>query len=146
VPGRYTLDAAGALAEGHLRDVTSGGQQVVVHAERFGSLSGTLHSAAGAALSEFVVSYARENGDTQGEVSGARGRWSLPALPAGTYQLSARAAEGAASRVLQLPGGGNVSVALIVSEERALVEPLHGSDETPPLEAQSAPASVNRAD
>lgn len=147
VPGRYTLHVSGAEAEGRLQGVASDGRQVIVRTERFGLLSGTLRSADGASVTEFVVSYSHEGGSSQGEVAGARGIWSLPSLPPGTYQLSARAAEGTAKRTVQLPAGGELSVALQIDrplgdarDPQAAPEPTGESSGSAPIETASVPA------
>jgi hypothetical protein len=150
VPGHYTLDVSGARAEGRLLGVASDSRQVVVHTQSFGLLSGTLRNANGANISDFVVRYSRQNGNSQGEIAGARGSWALPSLPAGTYQLSAQAAEGTASRTVQLPAGGKVSIALQIErapsfplDQRAAIEPIGGSAESLPFEATSPLTLVN---
>jgi hypothetical protein len=114
VPGRYALSASGALGEGHLQNVASDARQAVVRMESFGSLAGTLQAPDGSSVPSFVLAYDKSGG-SGGETSGARGSWSLPWLPPGTYELNVQSDQGSALRTVQLPPGGEVQVALVLS-------------------------------
>jgi hypothetical protein len=137
VPGRYTLNASGALGEGSLQNVTSDARQVVVRMKTFGSLAGTLQTSDGSSVSDFVIAYNPSGGGLGGEASGARGTWSLPWLAPGTYELSARSDHGSAIRTVQLPPGGEVRLALVLGP---LNPPSSGS-----IDSQAALGSIDSA-
>jgi hypothetical protein len=115
VPGRYTLNASGALGEARLQDVASDADRVLVRMESFGSLAGTLQTLDGSSVPDFTIAYSRSGEGSGGEALGARGSWSVPWLAPGTYELSARSAHGTAVRTVQIPPGGEVRLALVVA-------------------------------
>jgi protocatechuate 3,4-dioxygenase beta subunit len=114
LPGRYQLEVSGEGGEARLDGVASNGPAVKLRLLAYGALSGSLTSATGEGVEDFVLLYIRREDGQGSEVRGSRGRWLLPRLTPGTYQLSVHAPDGAAVRTVEVPPGGNVAVDLRV--------------------------------
>jgi hypothetical protein len=132
-PGTYDLDARSNASRGRLESVEPGSRALNLVLLRYGSISGTVTSAAGAPAPKFDLTYESELGDS-GRITGFDGRWSLPGLAAGDYRLRATAQEGTTVQTLDLRPGQEVTLALAL---RGLVPT------TPPADEASARAPAN---
>lgn len=112
LPGLHQLTVSSGQGEARLDGVASDDTGIVIRVPRYASLSGSLTSAAGDALSDFIVAYTRREDGLGSEVSGSRGVWQLPALTPGTYELTAKAPEGNGVQVVELRSGEERVVAL----------------------------------
>lgn len=121
LPGRYRLTAVSGGGEAQVEGVASDSDAVLVHLSTYGSLSGSLESATGDAVPDFILAYAHTRDGSETEITGSRGHWSLPWLAPGTYRLTAKAAEGTTTQMVELPSGGEVTLGLRL--DSATLEP-----------------------
>ncbi|MEO8181770.1 MAG: carboxypeptidase-like regulatory domain-containing protein [Deltaproteobacteria bacterium] len=108
-PGQYEIVCTSGAGEGRAQQVSAGVLDVRVAFSTYGSLSGTVETASGSPPPAFELEYARKNGPP-GRVSGLDGRWSLPWLAPGEYDLHVRSDAGEAHQSVVLAPGGNVLV------------------------------------
>jgi protocatechuate 3,4-dioxygenase beta subunit len=112
LPGNYRLVVSSSQGEAQLDEVASDSHDVLVRLPSYGSLAVSLRSAAGSAVGDFVVAYRRSDNEWSEQAPGSHGAWSAPWLAPGRYELTAKAAEGSVTQTVELPPGGEVSVAL----------------------------------
>jgi hypothetical protein len=112
LPGRYALQVTSELGDATLDAVPSDRRGVIVQVSAHGSLSGTVATAAGDPVAEFVVAYRRSGIDQVREVKGSRGSWAVPWLTPGTYELRVAAPEGEAVQSVELRPRDAVELAL----------------------------------
>jgi protocatechuate 3,4-dioxygenase beta subunit len=139
VPGRYRLMASSGQGEALLDDVASDGRGVLLRLPSYGSLTVSLLSAAGSPVGDFVVAYRRSEEQGHNEAPGSQGAWTASWLAPGRYQLTAKAEEGSVTEMVELPPGGEVSVALRLESQRSL---LRQEQSLAPV--QSAPVASHR--
>jgi hypothetical protein len=109
--GQYRVDVSSARGEGRLEDVPAGAT-VTVPLRTHGSLSVTVSTATGDQVPSFTIDYRENRSRARERVSGFNGAGSLPWLPAGTYELDVNAAEGTARGTVDIPPGGQATIAL----------------------------------
>lgn len=90
-----------ALAGAAVAQARTGGQRREISPARVARLSGTVRDALGRAVSGAALQLASSSGHSVRTHSGARGRYSFPALPPGAYRLTVRHA-GFAPRITVL--------------------------------------------
>jgi hypothetical protein len=111
--GRYSLGVTSGYGRGQREDVRAGARDIILKVESFGSLTGTVSDGDGNPVL-FSLSL-RRDGDGEGEQVGGRGTWSLPWIPAGSYQLFATSSVGEATSTVVVEPNANVDVPLTLT-------------------------------
>jgi hypothetical protein len=101
----HDVRASGALGEGTARGVRPGAP-LVIEVRRFGALSGVVRDRAGAPVPSFDLTVTGADGARTMRVSDEGGRWTVPSLAPGQWDVAARADELAAQAQVDLPPGG----------------------------------------
>ena len=89
--GHYDLQVTTSSGEGSAQRIAVGSDAVQIRVTSYAALSGTLESANGDAVPVFTLSYRCDDGPTF-SIDAGRGIWTLPWIPPGNYEITARTA------------------------------------------------------
>jgi hypothetical protein len=133
-PGRYLvkvqMQGEGESERSQMMDL--GGDNTLdldsIRGAASASVTGIAHAEGVALHNSFIQFRNRETGEMQGDMIGSDGKFKLPLLPAGTYEVSVANSVGvylvnmaasnakASGRTLEIPAGADVRIAIILSK------------------------------
>jgi hypothetical protein len=112
IPGRYDLQAVTGTDEHWFTRIVGGAVDVVLRVPGSGTMQGEVLDARGELVPSFTLTYAPLGARQARQLTGQAGRFALPGVPAGSYQLSVDSPHGTLLQQVELAPGGVLDVVL----------------------------------